>query len=181
MNARGSLPRRLGALAAAVLVVLAMLVLGEYTKTRGRALGTALALSGYCLAALGPVALHGRCRYKPVVAAGIVFSLLAFALLTIGLWGTPNSDAYWKATAVATLLSVAAAHVSWMLFLEQPVALVSGIAMASAAMALLLALLAGVGIIFEVKTATFWWMVTLLGIGQAITGIAAPITHKFTK
>ena len=171
----------LGGLAAAVLVVLAMLVLGEYTKTRGRWLGTALALSGYCMAALGPVALHGRGRYRPVAASGMLSSLLAFALFTIGLWGTPNSDGYWKATAVATLLSLSSAHVCWMLFLERPIPLVSGMARASALGASLLAILAGAGIIFEVKAAPFWWAVALLGIGQVVTGVTAPIIHKFSR
>ena len=166
----------LGGLAAAAVVVLAMILLGEYTKTRGRWLGTALALSGYCMAALGPVALHGRGRHRPLAASGMLFSLLAFALLAVGLWGTPNSDGYWKATSVSTLLALALAHVCWMLFLERPIALVSGIARTSALAASLLALLAGVGIIFEVKVVPFWWVVALLGIVQVITGVAAPIT-----
>ena len=171
----------LGGLAAAALVVLAMVLLGEYTKTRGRWLGTALALSGYCLTALGPVALHGRGRYRPVATSGMLFSLLAFALFTVGLWGTPNSDGYWKATSVSTLLALALAHVCWMLFLERPIALVSGIARASALGALLLALLAGVGIIFEVKVVPFWWVVALIAIGQAVTGAAVPITHWWSS
>ena len=167
----------LGGLAAAALVVLAMLLLGEYTKTRGRWLGTALALSGYCLAALGPVALHGRGRYRAVATSGMLFSPLAFALLTVGLWGTPNSDGYWKATSVFTLLALTLAHVCWMLFLERPIAIVSAMAGGSALGASLLALLAGVGIIFELKVVPFWWVVALIGFGQAVTGVAAPITH----
>ena len=169
----------LGELAAAALVVLAMVLLGEYTKTRGRWLGTALALSGYCLTALGPVALHGRSRYRPVATSGMLFSLLAFALFTVGLWGTPNSDGYWKATSVSTLLALA--HVCWMLFLERPIALVSGIARASALGASLLALLAGAGIIFEVRVVPFWWVVSLIAIGQAVTGAAVPITHWWSS
>lgn len=171
----------LGGLAAAALVVLAMVLLGEYTKTRGRWLGTALALSGYCLAALGPVALHGRDRYRPVATSGMLFSLLGFALLTVGLWGTPNSDGYWKATSVSTLLALALAHVCWMLFLERRIALVSGVARTSALGASLLAILAGVGIIFEVKVVRFWWVVAALGIGQAVTGVAALITHWWSS
>ena len=171
----------LGGLAAAALVVLAMVLLGEYTKTRGRWLGTALALSGYCMAALGPVVLHGRGKYRPAAISGMLLSLVAFVLFTVGLWGTPNSDGYWKATAVSTLLCLALAHVCWMLFLEQPIALVSGMARASALGASLLAILAGVGIIFEVKVAPFWWVVALLGIGQVVTGVTAPIIHKFSK
>ena len=171
----------LGGLAATVLVVIAMVLLGEYTKTRGRWLGTALALSGYCMAALGPVALHSRGRYRPVATSGMLFSLLAFALFTVGLWGTPNSDGYWKATAVSTLLSLASAHVCWMLFLERPIALVSGMARASMLGASALAILAGAGIIFEVKVSPFWWAVTLLGIGQVVTGVAALITHKISR
>ncbi len=171
----------LGGLAAAALVVLAMLLLGEYTKTRGRWLGTALALSGYCLAALGPLALHDRGRYRPVATSGMLFSLLAFALLTVGLWGTPNSDGFWKATSVSTLLALALAHVCWMLFLERPIALVSNMARASALGASLLAILASLGIIFEVKVVPFWWVVALLGIGQVATGMAVPIIHRLSK
>ena len=171
----------LGGLAAAALVVLAMILLGEYTKTRGRWLGTALALSGYCLAALGPMALHGRGRYRPVATSGMLLCLLAFTLFIGGLWGTPNSDGYWKATAVSTLLSMALAHVCWMLFLDQPNALAAGMARTSALGASLLASLVGVGIIFEVKVAPFWWVVALLGIGQVVTGVAAPIARKFTR
>ena len=171
----------LGGLAAAALVVLAMVLLGEYTKTRGRWLGTALALSGYCLASLGPVALHGRGRNRAVAKSGMLFSLLAFALLTVGLWGTPNSDGYWKATSVSTLLALTLAHVCWMLFLERPIALVSAMARASALGASLLALLAGAGIIFELKVVPLWWVVALIGIGQAVTGVAAPITHWWSS
>ena len=171
----------LGGLAATALVVLAMILLGEYTKTRGRWLGTALALSGYCMAALGPVALHGRGRYRPVATSGILFSLLGFALFTVGLWGTPDSDGYWKATAVSTLLALASAHVCWMLFLERPIALVAGMARTSALAASMLALLAGAGIIFELKVVPFWWVVALLGIGQVVTGVAAPIIHWWSS
>ena len=171
----------LGGLAAAALVVLAMVILGEYTKTRGRWLGTALALSGYCLAALGPMALHGRGRYRPVATSGMLLSLLAFALFAGGLWGTPDSDGYWKATAVSTLLALALAHGCWMLFLDQPNALAAGMAWTSALGASLLASMAGMGIIFELKVAPFWWVVALLGIGQVVTGVAAPIVHKLSK
>ena len=171
----------LGGLAAGVVVVLAMVILGEYTKTRGRWLGTALALSGYCLAALGPVALHGRGRYRPVATSGMLLSLLAFVLFTVGLWGTPNSDGFWKAIAVSTLLALALSHVCWMLFLKRPTALVSGMAWASASGASLLALLAGAGIIFEVKVAPFWWAVALLGIWQVATGFAVPLIHWWSS
>jgi uncharacterized membrane protein HdeD (DUF308 family) len=68
-----------------------------------------------------------------------------------------------------------------MLFLERPIALVYGMARASAQAASVLAILAGVGIIFEVKVSPFWWVVTLLGIAQVITGIATPVIHKLSK
>ena len=168
-------------LAAAVLVVVVVVVLGEYTKTRGRWLGTALAMSGYCIVALGPVALHSRSRYWPVAKSGVLFAVLAFALFTVGLWGTPNSDGYWKATSVASLLALSLSHVCWMLFLERPIALVSAIARASASGASLLVILAAIGIIFELKVVLFWWVVAILGIEQVVTGIAALITHWWSS
>ena len=45
----------LASLTTAVLVVVAMVVLGEYTKTRGRLLLTALVLAAYFFSSLGPV------------------------------------------------------------------------------------------------------------------------------
>ena len=162
----------LGGLAAAVLVVVAMVVLGEYTKTRGRLLLTALTLAGFSLTALGPSALL-RVSFRPVAAAGMSTSLLAFVLVTVGLWATPDPDAYWKATAVASLLAVSLAHLSWMLLLERRGPLATGMSLTSVAAASLVAILAGTGIILEVRAAPFWWVFSLFVIAQVATGVAA--------
>ncbi len=54
-------------------------------------------------------------------------------------------------------------------------------ARASVLAASLLALLASVGIIFEVNAVPYWWVVALLGIGQVATGMAVPIIHRLSK
>ncbi len=51
LSPRTFLSGMLGALAAALLVIVAMVLLSEYTKTRGRLLLTFLVLASFCLSA----------------------------------------------------------------------------------------------------------------------------------
>ena len=147
------------------------------TKTRGRFFLTALTLAGFSLAALGPSALHQRGRFPPVAGAGLMAPLLAFTLVAVGLWAPPNSDAFWKATAVAFLLAVSLTNVCWMLLLVRRSVLISATAWTSAGSATLMALLSSAGIILEVKSPPYWWAVSLVVIVQLATGIAAPVAH----
>ena len=171
----------LGGLAAAVLVVLVMAVLGEYTKTRGRSFLTALTLAGFSLAALGPSALHQRGTFRPVAGAGLLVPFLAFTLVAVGLWAPPDSDGFWKATAVASLLAVSLTHVCWMLLLVQRSILISAMAWTSSGSATLLALLSSAGIILEVKSPPYWWAVSLILFVQLATSIAAPVAHWWAQ
>ena len=96
-----ALPKRvllvlLASLVAAGLVVVFMGVLGEYTKTRGRLLLTALSLSGFSLLALAPSVLAQRTSYRNWGYAGVGIAGVAYLLVVGGVWGTPDSDAYWK-------------------------------------------------------------------------------------
>ena len=57
LTSRTFLLGMLGALVAALLMIVAMVLLGEYTKTRGRLLLTFLVLAPFCLSAIPPSAL----------------------------------------------------------------------------------------------------------------------------
>ncbi len=171
----------LAGLAAAVLVVLAMAVLGEYTKTRGRFFLTALTLAGFSLASLGPSALHQRGTFPPVAGAGLLAPLLGFTLVVAGLWATPDSDGFWKATAVASLLAVSLTNVCWMLLLVRRSILISAMVWTSAGGASLMALLSSAGIILEVKSPPYWWAVSLIVIVQLATGIASQVAHWWSR
>ena len=96
----------LGALVAALLVIVVMVLLGEYTKFRGRLLLTFLVLAPFCLSAIPPSALLRRRRRLPVAWPGLVASDAGFDRVAVGIWATPDPDAYWQ---TAVIVSIAAA------------------------------------------------------------------------
>ena len=116
---RAFLAGMLAGLLAAALVIAAMALLGEYTKTRGRLLLTALTLTAFCASAIAPSALLQRQRFQAAAMGGFVASGAGFILLATGIWVTPDSDAYWKATAIASILA-ASTFLSSLVLLPKP-------------------------------------------------------------
>ena len=169
----------LSSLAAAALVVVAMVLLGEYTKTRGRLLLTALSLAGFCVVALAPSALAQRDKYVLISAGGLVAAGLGFLLVTTGTWATPDSDAYWKAAGIVSVGAVSGSYLCWLLLFEAgrpPARAAWRIALVAAGLVLVLTCL-GIGL--EVKTAAFWWMVTGLTTAQLAGGLAVPALDRW--
>lgn len=166
-------------LAAAVLVVVAMVLLGEYTKTRGRLLLTALSLSGFSLLALPPSMLAHRGRYPLAGCAGLAAAGLGYLLVITGAWATPNSDAYWKAVGIVSIEAASLSHLCWLL-LFSPRVLAARVAWWTAiGAANLLPVLAGIGIIAEIKTPSFWWAVVMIIIAQMGGGISGLVLDRW--
>jgi hypothetical protein len=163
----------LAALAAALLVVLAMALLGEYTKLRGRLLLTASTLAWFSLVALGPSLLRQRGQYPAVAVAGLFSSLLGFLLVIGGAWATPGADDYWKAAAIASVLAVSLSYVCWALLLRSRAMAVRAASRAAVATASFSALLAGLAIILEVRSTAFWWAFTVIIVVQLSAGLVA--------
>ena len=178
-NTRGAIAPRvfltgmLGALAVAVVIVLVMVLLGEYTKTRGQMLLTSLVLAGFCLSALPPSALHQRRRYPPLGEAGLMASAAGFVLVATGIWATPNPDAYWKAAAIGSILAAAMFHASLLLLLPPGRAPAPWVLWASVTATSLTALLSSLGIIFEAGIAGFWWAVVFMIVTALVGGLVA--------
>ncbi len=168
-------------LAAAVLVVVAMLLLGEYTKPRGRLLLTALSLSAYCLLALPPSVLAQRARYPLASFSGLAAAGLGWLLLIAGAWATPNSDAYWKAAGIVSIEAISLSHLCWLL-LTPPRVLASRVAWwITAGSASLVPLLAGIGIVAEIKTPHFWWAVVIIIIAQLGGGMVGVALNRWAS
>ena len=160
---------------ASALVVLAMAALGEYTETRGRLLLTALISGGFSVTGLGAATLYDRGRYWPLPAAGMLTSLLGLAMVATGIWATPDSDGYWKATSIISIWAVSLAQVSLLLRAESQRPLARSVRYAAIGAASLLVLILGVAIILEVKSSVFWWSVVLLILAAWAASIAAPV------
>ena len=167
-------------LAAAVLVVVAMAVLGEYTKNRGRLLLTALTLAGFLFLALAPSGLAQRDRHVYLGAGALATVGLGLILVILGTWATPDSDGFWKAAGIVSIGAVSLAYISLLLLLEPlraPARLARWTAVTASS---LVFVLAGIGVIWEIKNAPIWWTVVLLIITQIAGGLAVPVLNRWS-
>lgn len=140
----------------AVLIVIVMIVLGEYTKTRGRFLLTALMFEGYFFASLGPAWVAERRADSTVSRVALAATAAALLLLLTGIWGTPNSDAFWKSTAIVTVLALVLAYVA--VVDVQPGRLARSYQVKAVAVA---AVIACFGIAAGINWPPYWWVFTL--------------------
>ena len=177
LNPRAFLSGILGALAAALLVIVAMILLGEYTKTRGRLLLTFLVLATFCGSAIPPSALLQRRRLQPLGWLGLVASGAGFILVATGIWVAPDSDAYWKTAAIGSIAAASTFQAGWLL-LRTPV---KGFALpllwAVMGVSLTAPLLSVAGIIGEIKPAAYWWVVFLLVLA-AVSGSSLLLAQR---
>lgn len=157
---------------AAVLIVIAIIVVGEYTKTRGRFLLSALMVEGYFFCSLGPIWVTERRPESMVSRVAIGAAVMALLLLLIGLWGTPNSDAFWKSTAIVTILALVLA------FLAVVDSEAGRLSLSVQAKAVGLATLIGcVGIAAGINWPPYWWVFTLAVIAWVTTVIIPAIGY----
>ena len=157
---------------AAVLIVIAIVVVGEYTKTRGRFLLSALMLEGYFFCSLAPIWVTDRRPESMVSRVAIGAAVMALLLLLIGLWGTPNSDAFWKSTAIVTILALVLA------FLAVVDSEAGRLSISVQAKAVGLATLIGcVGIAAGINWPPYWWVFTLAVIAWVTTVIIPAIGY----
>lgn len=183
MKPRTFLAGLAASLAAAVLIALAMAVLGEYTKTRGRSLLTALSLAGFCLLALSPSVLASRGRYSGLAAVGVLAPGLGFVLVVVGLWATPDPDAFWKAAAIISIAAGSTAYCCWVLLFTAQRSAAQVAQYAALGVASLVLFLTSLAIIAEIREAAFWWVVALLVIALIVCGpvAAAPGRRPSTQ
>ena len=163
----------LGALAAALLITVVMVLLGEYTNTRGRLILTALTLAAFCLSAVSPAALHRQGRYQPAALAAVMISALGLSMVTAGIWATPDSDAFWKATAIASILAATTFHGCLLLLWQPGPGYLRFFRWPGVIAALSAALMAILGIVLEIILGAMWWAMVLLILGTAWVGLAA--------
>ena len=140
----------------AVLIVIAMVILGEYTKTRGRFLLTALILEGYFFASLGPAWVADRRPDSRVAKAALVAAAAALLTLLTGIWGTPNSDAFWKSAAIITTLGLVLSYFA--VVDVRPGRLAQSFPVRAIAVATVILCL---GIAGGINWPPYWWVFTL--------------------
>lgn len=150
-----------------MLVIIGMVVFAEYTKTGGRLLLTTLVMAAYFFSSLGPVWLVQRHPAAVVPRVGLATGAAALLLLLTGIWGTPNSDAFWKSTAILTLMGLVLAYFAAGELQQGRSS--HRFAVKAIALAVFLACL---GIAIGIKWPPYWWVFTLVAIAWAGTLLA---------
>ena len=154
----------------AVLIVIAVIVLGEYTKTRGRFLLSALVFESYFFFGLASAWAADKRLESMVARVALVAVVAALSMLLIGIWGTPDSDAFWKSAAIVTILAVVLAYAA--VVDVQPGGLAGSFQVKPISLA---ALIACIGIAAGINWPPYWWVFTLavlVWIGALVVPLA---------
>lgn len=156
----------------ALLAALAVLAFAigtlEYTKTRGKLVLTALLVAGYFLTMVGATAMPNGgpgAWFRPLALAT---ATLALGFMMLGLWGAPDSNPFWQATAAVTLLSLGLVAVGQSLSRADGGRGIRTAATASATLAVALLALAIVGIALRISSEPYWWAFGLLAVGWVV-------------
>ena len=147
----------------------------EYTKTRGKLLLTAFLVCGYFVTMLASTGIPFAGPRRWLRGAVQALASCSLFLLLLGLWGTPDSDAYWKAAATATLasLGLVLAGLATRAGLNDPV--VRALALGSAGAACLLTATGALGIALEISLPLYWWVFGLLVAFWIADSVAIPL------
>jgi len=140
----------------AVLVVITMIVLGEYTKTRGRFLLSALVFEAYFFVSLASAWAAEKRLDSWVARTALVAGAAALLMLLTGIWGTPDSDAFWKSAAIITTIAVALTYAA--VVDVEPGRLASRFQVKPIILA---AVIACVGIAAGINWPPYWWVFTV--------------------
>ena len=92
--------------------------------------------------------------------------------MATGIWATPDSDAYWKTAAIASIAAASTFQTSWLLLLTPVRVFALRLLWAVMGVSLLAALLSVAGIIGEIRPAAYWWVVFLLVIAGVFGSLA---------
>ncbi len=130
----------------------------EYTKTRGKLLLTALLVAGYFLTMLASTPIPRAGAGQWLRAAALIAATLALLLMLLGLWGAPDSDTFWKATAIITVLAMGVVVVGVTLPRESPRRVAGIVSIVTAGASAALALLGIAGIVWEIGSPVYWWV-----------------------
>ena len=147
----------------------------EYTKTRGKLMLTAFLVGGYFLTMLAATRIHGEGNTLRLRLAAQAMATAALLLLMLGLWSTPDSDEYWKATAATTLLTIGMVFTGVVIRSGLTGPAERGLVWMLTGCSAALTVLAVAAVIFEIGNAAYWWVFGLLGVGWLVEATALAV------
>ena len=164
----------LAVMAAVAIVAFAIGTL-EYTKTRGKLLLTALLVAGFFVTLVGATAMPRSGPGPWFRPAAIGAASAALFLMVIGLWGAPDSNAFWKATAAVTVAAMGLVATGQALSRAGERKAVRALAVTSAALSALLMAMAVLGIVLEITAVAYWWVFGLAAASWVLASVTGLI------
>lgn len=165
----------LSVLAAVAVVAFAIGTL-EYTKTRGKLLLTALLVAGFFVTLVGATAMPRSGPGPWFRPAAIGVAVAALLLMLVGLWGTPDSNAFWKATAGVTVLALGLVAAGQALSRAHASGMVRAAMLLAASLSVVLTVMAILAIALEIAAVVYWWAFGLSVVAWMLavaTGVVA--------
>ena len=160
----------------ALLIVITIIVIGEYTKTRGRFLLTAVVLMAYSFTSMAPAWSASRRRDSRSGQIALLAASAALLTLLTGIWGTPNSDAFWKSAAIITILGLVSSYAA--VVDAEPDRLTGSLSVKVMASATAIAC---VGIACGINWPPYWWVFTLATLAWVGSMLVPSVTYLYRK
>ncbi len=163
----------LASVMAAALALVVIVVLGEYTKTRGLLLLTAVIVAGYFLLGMWMWTVTvGRTLPRTWTAQlGLGVTTIAMALMLAAAWAAPGAYALWKVAGALTVLALASTHCGWLLDGRTPRLLVR----AAIGLTALVGVMAVFGIAAGTTASIYWWAFVLLTVLWLVSTVVIAI------
>ena len=160
----------------ALLIVITIIVIGEYTKTRGRFLLTAVVLMAYFFTSMAAAWSASRRPDSRVGQVALLAASAALLTLLTGIWGTPNSDAFWKSAAIITILGLVSSYAA--VVDAEPDRLTRRLSVKVMASATAIAC---VGIACGINWPPYWWVFTLATLAWVGSMLVPSVTYLYRK
>jgi hypothetical protein len=103
----------IGALCVAAAVASIALVRGEFSDTDWKVIATSTLFALASAMAAAGIAVHDRFATLGALAVGTV--VLAFALVSAGLWAEIDGEAFWRLTGCISIVALESAHIAFVL------------------------------------------------------------------
>jgi hypothetical protein len=103
----------IAALCVAAVVASIALLRGEFSDTDWKVIATSTLFAVASSMAAAGVAVRERSEALGAVTVGAV--VLAFALVTTGIWGELDGEAFWRFTACVSIVALEASHIAFVL------------------------------------------------------------------
>lgn len=170
------------ALAISAAIGIFIFLVGDFGEIEIRLLLTTLTIGGFSLTGLCSATIQGRNDLRLFSRAGMLTSVLGFAVTVGAIWELVNTEQVWKWILVLVILSIATAHISLLLLLRPRSNNIKYALTATVVCITLVALMLVKSTLSEFEESEFYFrLLGVFGILDVLGTIATPILNRIAK